>query len=82
MKIAMLRVAEALAGYQAHILLQVHDELLLEVSREHLPQVAVKVKQAMEDCCSLLVPLTVDCKAGENWYEMSAYDMANDGREA
>ena len=76
MKIAMLRVSEALQGYQARILLQVHDELLLEVSREHLSPVAMRVKQAMETCCSLIVPLVVECKAGENWFEMTDYILS------
>jgi len=73
MKIAMLRVYEALQGYQARMLLQVHDELLLEVKREDLPQVAKRVKEAMENCCRLIVPLVVECKVGENWYEMTDY---------
>jgi len=73
MKIAMLKVDEALQGKQAEILLQVHDELLIQVSPEDLDSVALKVKEAMENAYPISVPLVVDCKTGENWYDMTAY---------
>ncbi len=73
MKIAMIKVAEALQGSQANVLLQVHDELLIEVSSRDLKQVADKVKDAMENCYPISVPLVVDCKVGQNWYEMDPY---------
>lgn len=73
MKIAMIKVAEEIKGLDAEILLQVHDELLLEVSPEHLDKVSHIVKEAMEKAYVISVPLEVDCKVGENWYDMQLY---------
>jgi len=75
MKIAMIKVAEAIKDLDANILLQVHDELLLEVSPRHLEEAARRVKKAMENSYRLLVPLLVECKAGLNWYEMEPYHV-------
>ncbi len=73
MKLAMLRVDEALAeqGLGARILLQVHDELLLEVPEGELEATRHTVREAMEGVHPLSVPLAVDQKAGPNWYEMA-----------
>lgn len=73
MKIAMIKVAEELQNLKADILLQVHDELLIQVAPEALDDVAFKVKEAMEKAFQLSVPLVVDCKVGENWYDMVPY---------
>lgn len=73
MKIAMIKVAAALKKYNADILLQVHDELLIQVTPDELDKVAVIVKEAMENAYKLSVPLVVDCKIGENWYDMKPY---------
>jgi len=70
MKIAMIKVAETLEGLEANMLLQVHDELLIEVSPAALEDVTRKVKHAMESCYEIIVPLIVDCKSGKNWYDM------------
>jgi DNA polymerase-1 len=76
MKIAMIKVSEALPGLEAEILLQVHDELLIQVSKQDLALVAAKVKAAMETAYPLTVPLVVDCKVGRNWYDMLPYPPA------
>lgn len=75
MKIAMIQVADLLKAYEADILLQVHDELLIQVSSQDLAVVAAKVKQTMETAYLISVPLVVDCKVGANWYDMSAYQF-------
>ncbi|MBP2663256.1 MAG: polA [Firmicutes bacterium] len=70
-KIAMNKVYFALnaAKLKSRLLLQVHDELLLEVPAEELDQVASLVKQAMEQAVELTVPLVADVKTGRNWAE-------------
>jgi DNA polymerase-1 len=73
MKIAMIKVADALRGCQADILLQVHDELLIQVYPQQLREVACKVKEAMENAYPISVPLVVDCKVGSDWYNMTSY---------
>lgn len=70
-KLAMIRTYKALqeAGLKSRMLLQVHDELVLEVPQEELPQVKDLLKQAMEQATELQVPLTIDINAGKNWAE-------------
>ncbi len=57
-------------GLRAKMLLQVHDELVLEVPHEELEPVAVLVREVMESAFDLDVPLQVDIEAGPNWYDM------------
>ncbi len=73
MKIAMLQVPVALkeAGLTARMLLQVHDELVLECPLEELKPTADLVRQVMENAYSLKVPLQTDARSGPNWNEMS-----------
>lgn len=70
-KLAMIRTYKALqeAGLKSRMLLQVHDELVLEVPQEELPQVKNLLKQSMEQAAELQVPLTIDINAGKNWAE-------------
>ncbi|MBC8161209.1 MAG: DNA polymerase I [Roseiflexaceae bacterium] len=72
MKIAMIRVDEALRreGLQTRLLLQVHDELILEAPDHEVSQAAALVKREMEGAFALRVPLGVDVEAGPNWLEM------------
>lgn len=71
-KLAMLKVAAAIAerGLQSKMLLQVHDELIFDVPQDEVEQMRVLVKEAMESAYELAVPLVVDVKIGENWYDM------------
>ena len=69
-KLAMLHVAEALKTYDAQLLLQVHDELIIEVARDQASQVAEIVKECMENALPLDVPLKVDLGIGQNWAEI------------
>jgi DNA polymerase-1 len=75
-KQAMLQVETALkeAGLKGQMLLQLHDELLLEVPYGELPATARLVRQVMEEVAQLKVPLTVDLRVGENWGEMYPYE--------
>ena len=57
-------------GLKAKMLLQVHDELVLEVPHEELNVVAPLVRKEMESAFDLNVPLRVDVDAGPNWYDM------------
>jgi DNA polymerase I len=66
-KLAMIRIDEQLRGMQAKMLLQVHDELVLEAPPEEVEEVSVLVKSAMEGVRKLEVPLLVDTGSGENW---------------
>jgi DNA polymerase-1 len=73
-KIAMVNLHDALKqnGYRARMVLQVHDELVLETPEEELPSVARLVEQMMEGAFELNAPLKVDLEAGPNWLEQSA----------
>jgi len=70
-KIAMIDTEEALfeAGLKSKLVLQVHDELLLDVVPEELKQVKEILKASMENAYTLDVPLVVDMKEGKSWYE-------------
>jgi DNA polymerase-1 len=72
MKIAMLRVPAALkqAGIPAKILLQVHDELVLETPQRFLRKTATIVQDVMESTYELDVPLKTDARSGPNWGEL------------
>jgi DNA polymerase-1 len=66
-KIAMIRIDRKLQSRQARMLLQVHDELVLEVPPEELPEVSALVKHEMENAIDLVVPLLVETGSGSNW---------------
>ena len=72
-KIAMIRLDERLrsGGHRARMVLQVHDELLLELPREELAAVAPLVRETMETALPLDVPLDVELKRGDNWEAMT-----------
>jgi DNA polymerase-1 len=72
MKVAMLRVPQTLraAGLSAKMLLQVHDELVLECPIEELQKTASLVREVMQKAYSLDVPLKTEARCGPNWYEM------------
>jgi DNA polymerase I len=68
-KIAMIKLQNILQDYQARLLIQVHDELVLEVPPEEWSQLQPIIKSTMEDAVELSVPLAVDINAGKNWME-------------
>ena len=70
-KLAMIRVDKALREQypEAALLLQVHDELIVECPEEIAPQVAQLVSSEMQQVASLSVPLLAEAKWGKSWYE-------------
>jgi DNA polymerase-1 len=66
-KLAMVRIDRALTGFESRLLLQVHDELVLEAPPAELDAVRQLVKKEMEGVCELAVPLLVEVGAGVNW---------------
>ncbi|MCC6790417.1 MAG: DNA polymerase I, partial [Thermomicrobiales bacterium] len=79
MKIAMLRLYDRLKTEElrARMLLQVHDELVLEVHREDVEATAAIVKETMEGAATLSVPLEVDAATGQNWEELEPLTLPN-----
>lgn len=76
-KVAMVKVARRLENLSelGTLLLQVHDELVFEVPESRWRELAVIVKQEMEQAVSLDVPLEVDFKMGYNWGMMSPVEL-------
>lgn len=71
MKIAMIRVWEELhrQGLSSRLILQIHDELLIETAAGEEEQVARILREGMMGAAKLLVPLEIDCHTGTDWYE-------------
>jgi DNA polymerase-1 len=72
MKLAMVKTDRAVqaAGLDATMLLQIHDELIFEVHRDALHELANLVRREMEEALTLTVPLEVTVKSGANWYDV------------
>ena len=72
MKIAMLKIPSALetANLKAKMLLQVHDEIVLECPKDELEKTARVVKETMADAYPLSIPLSTEARYGTNWGEM------------
>ena len=70
-KLAMIRVDKALRESfpEAKLLLQVHDELIVECPEDQAAQVAELVSREMENVAQLKVPLTAEAKFGKSWYD-------------
>ena len=70
-KLAMIRVEQALNENfpEAKLLLQVHDELIVECPEAIAPQVAALISREMEGIAALNVPLTAEAKYGKSWYD-------------
>ena len=70
-KLAMVRVDEALRreNMQATLILQVHDELLIECPPEEAERAAALLRECMEQVMTLSVPLAAEVHQGANWYE-------------
>jgi DNA polymerase-1 len=71
-KLAMIRLHDRLSKtqLQARMLLQVHDEIVLEAPQTEVTQTKSIIREAMEDAFELAVPLKVDIEVGTNWQEM------------
>ena len=70
-KIAMVRVTRELkrAGLKARLVLQVHDELILDTPRDEAERVSAIVRDCMEHALGLTVPLAAEVKIGSSWYD-------------
>lgn len=68
-KIAMIKTAKNLENTKAKLLLQVHDELIVEADEGEKEVVEKILKESMETAVALKVPLTVGVESGKNWYE-------------
>lgn len=71
LKIAMIHLDQALeaGAYKTKMLLQVHDEIVLQVPNDELAAIKELVKETMESAIELAVPLEADENAGKTWYE-------------
>jgi len=70
-KIAMVRVYRRLKaeGLRAKLILQVHDELIVEAPQEEAARVSALLAEEMEGAAALSVPLSVDVHTGVTWYD-------------
>ena len=70
-KIAMIRVNERLKkeNFQSRLLLQIHDELLVETKKDEIESVKQILKEEMQYATELSIPLEVEVKQGSDWYE-------------
>ncbi|MEF2794218.1 MAG: DNA polymerase A family protein, partial [Hydrogeniiclostridium sp.] len=73
-KIAMIRVDHRLRaeGLQARLILQVHDELIVECPEEEAGRVSALLTEEMENAVHLSVPMVAEAKVGRTWYEAKA----------
>jgi DNA polymerase-1 len=71
-KMAMVALADRLVreGRHAHMILQVHDELVLEVAEGEVPAASRAVRESMEGVHRLDVPLVAEVRAGPNWLDL------------
>ena len=71
MKLAMVRIARALheEGLQSAMIMQVHDEVVLEVVPAEQERVERLVREAMEQAVEMRIPLRADCGSGTTWLE-------------
>ncbi len=76
-KIAMIRLHQAFQAREtlSRMILQVHDELIIEALDEEVPGIARLVCEIMEDAFELKAPLRVDLKVGQNWEEMTPLEL-------
>ena len=69
-KMVMVKLNDKLKEYDAKILLQIHDELIVEVEEKYSNEVADLVKNTMENIVNFSVPLIADVKIGNSWSEI------------
>lgn len=68
-KIAMVKLQEQLAGHNARMLLQVHDELVLEMPPDEWEELKPTIQSTMESAVKLSIPLMVEIHSGSNWMD-------------
>jgi DNA polymerase I len=68
-KLAMISIDKLLEPYQAKMLLQVHDELVLEIPQDEWEELQPKIKATMEGAIDLSVPMVAEIGSGANWMD-------------
>lgn len=68
-KIAMIEIDRALAGMKSMMIMQVHDELVFDAAASEVEKLGGIVRDRMEHCVTLKVPVTVEMGVGDNWLE-------------
>ncbi len=68
-KLAMIKIDQLLEPYQAKMLLQVHDELVLEIPQDEWEELQPKIKATMEGAIALSVPMVAEIGSGANWMD-------------
>jgi len=71
-KLAMVKLYQKIKGTDTHILLQIHDELVVETEKSHLKETVETVRNEMESAYKLIVPLKVNIAWGKNLKEAKA----------
>ena len=69
-KLAMIKVYEKLKKMKSNLILQVHDELIIETHMSELDEVKSILKKSMEEAIALKVQLSVDVNEGKNWLQL------------
>ena len=70
MKLAMLKVDESLKGMKSKLILQIHDEIIVEATKDEYDKVCEIIKNSMENVIKLSVPLEVSMSSGSSWGEI------------
>lgn len=74
MKLAMIaadrHIAKTYKDDDAYAVLQIHDEIIFEVKKEHIEKFGEDIKRVMENVCTLKVPLVVDVEQGKRWSDL------------
>ncbi len=68
-KMAMVEVFKKLDGMRSHLILQVHDELIIDAPKEEVSEMKKLLRECMENVCHFVVPLTVSVESGKNLFE-------------
>ena len=68
-KAAMIAVSERLKGKKSKLILQIHDELIIDAAEDEVDEVKLILIECMENAASLKVPLKVEVGVGKNWYD-------------
>ena len=69
-KLAMILVYDKLKNYKSKLILQIHDELIIQVENDELDEIQQLLKESMENAIQLQVKLSVDMHTGDNWEEL------------
>ena len=68
-KLAMVDVSRKLEGMKSRMILQIHDELIVEAADDEVGEVKTRLRDGMENAIKLSVPLTVDVESGKSWLD-------------